>query len=228
MGVSAPNSAWIPDWNLEWKPMIKWLVKGVQNEEETYKIGKSLQNLVLNFYGGIYSLSISYEKNKTCPAAIKHTLHTTWVTSKPDLDIFPTVLNLRWHQWPLSHATSMVLNKTYFQKGQTFDYTISTFYICTGPILWVKGSMTGMKRAHKRPSPFRPWAHRLRNSQMLAGPLPRMDTTTWVNSNTRRPWGFTSDHGKTTAGPRGQMTSTNVARRLTAHEVGASSCTHFY
>ena len=49
-----------------------------------------------------------------------------------------------------------------------------------------------------------------------------MDTTTWANSVTKETTGFTSDQGKTTAGPRGQMTSpTNVARRLTAHEVGA-------
>ena len=178
--------------------MIKWLVKGVQNEEESYKIWKLFQNLVSNFYGGIFSLSNSYEKNKTCPAAIKHTLNTTWVTSKPDLDIFPTVLNLRWHQWPLSHATSRVLNKTYFQKGQTSDYTISTFYVCTGPILWVKGSMTGTNGARKSPHPFRPWAHRLCNSHMLAGPLPRRDTTTWVTLSQR-------DHGvsiRTTARPR--------------------------
>ena len=102
---------------------------------------------------------------------MKHTLNTTWVTSKPDKDLFPTVLNPWWHQWPLAHATSMVLNKTQFQKGQTSDYTISTFYICTGPILWVKGSMIGTDRAHKRPSPLWPWARRLCNSHIAGWAL---------------------------------------------------------
>ena len=95
-------------------------------------------------------------------------------------------------------------------------------------MLWVKGSMTRTNRAHQRPSPFRPWARRLCNSHMLAGPLLRMDTTTWVNSN--------KDHGvslRTTARPRqdhrGKMTSpTNVACRLTAYEVGANAVAHTF
>ena len=74
-------------------------------------------------------------------------------------------------QWPLSHTTPNVLNKSIFSTEADPKYVIPILHICTNPILWDESSMTRMDRTYKWSSPFQSWAQRLCSSHIAGWAL---------------------------------------------------------